>query len=229
MRLLYDHDGVKLYHGDATDMNRIDNGSVQLIATSPPFNCGQGYDAHDDRMTWPDYYAMLARFLGEARRVLRDGGVLALNVPVSVRTPQEARGGGERDVPVGMTVWQMIHDTGFLRREILHWIKVAANDSVENGALARGTAVGPDNNPYLRSSVEWILLASEGRYHMDGGTGRRGKAELELCKDVWHLRGSNPGWHPAPWPEEIPARLIRLYTLHGDSKQERCVSGGRGG
>ncbi|MBC8446117.1 MAG: site-specific DNA-methyltransferase [Chloroflexi bacterium] len=216
MRLLYDHDGVALYHGDATHMDLVGEGSVQLIATSPPFNCGRGYDVHDDRMAWPDYYAMLAAFLVEARRVLWDGGVLALNVPISVRVPEDARHGGERDEPVGVTVWQMVREAGFLRREILHWIKVAADDGIENGALATGTAVGPDNNPYLRPCVEWILLASRGRYHLDNGSGRRGQTELELCKDVWHLRGRNPGWHPAPWAEEIPARLIRLYTLHPD-------------
>jgi len=216
MRLIYDHEGVRLYHGDATNMDAIGDESVQLIATSPPYNCGQDYDMHDDCMAWPDYYAMIAAFLQEAMRVLRQGGVLALNVPVSVRTPERARLGGERDEHVGVTIWEMIRKAGFLRREILHWVRVARNDCADNGALAKGTAAGPDNNPYLRPCVEWILLASKGRYHIDGGTGRWGEAELGLCKDVWLLRGASSTWHPAPWPEEIPARLIRLYTLRSD-------------
>src|SRR5689334_17490329 len=61
--------------------------SVQLAATSPPYNVGQRYgdDGSGDRLPLDEYLALLADVLAELKRVLRDGGVLALNLPPSIR------------------------------------------------------------------------------------------------------------------------------------------------
>jgi site-specific DNA-methyltransferase (adenine-specific) len=72
-----------------------------------------------------------------------------------------------------------------------------------------------DNNIYIRPVCEMILLHSKGRYYYDGGTGRRGKREvpwLDETKDVWWNVPAHKNGHPAPFPVEIPSRLIQLFT-----------------
>ena len=71
---------------------------------------------------------------------------------------------------------------------------------------------------FTRGVYETILIGSKGRWFHSGGTGRRGKDAIpfmDYTKDVWMIPPVSSREHPAPFPQEIPTRLIRLFT-HGD-------------
>lgn len=222
--------------GDALEeLRKISGGSVDMVITSPPYNVGRQYGQVTDERPWTAYYAYMLWVLKELKRVLVPGGVLALNVPMFVRWQrdhkyahtwhnyiadyQTHRGvhrvtGRARVEPVGVTILQQMMGCGFYLREPIVWVK-----AVQGTPLATTNQMGSDNNPYMRSCHEHILLASKDQWHHRGGTGRRGREAVpyaDWTKDVWMIAPrSNPN-HPATFPLEIPERLIRLFVHAAD-------------
>jgi len=215
----------------------LPDASVDLVITSPPFNVARQYDAFDDQLPWLAWYALLDDVLRQCRRLLRPGGVLALNAPPVVRWQRDHRHadtwagfepayrthrgsekvtGKARIEPVGFRLFNMIEDAGLLPREPITWVKGAPGQAICGAWLSSA-----DNDPFLRPACDWILLASKDRWFHDGGTGRRepGTAELDWLKDVWHVPPtSSNGDHPAPFPLEIPRRLIALFVHRCNTK-----------
>lgn len=75
-----------LHCGDSiTVLETIPPESVDLVVTSPPYNCRKDYGAFDDTMSWPAYYDWIGDVLKELYRVLVIGGTIAINVPDVIR------------------------------------------------------------------------------------------------------------------------------------------------
>lgn len=225
MSVIYEQDAVKIYSGDCREI-LPSLSDIQLIATSPPYNVGLDYDVYHDTIPWPEWYEMMSSFLSASYQSLRPGGILALNVPFVanqgelVNRSRRERKTISRGEPVFAQVTLMIQETGFLLREPLVWAK----SPNEGTAYAVGNRIGSDNNPYLRMAAEAFVLASKEHYHMQGGTGKRGKSHsrpMNWCKNIWHIQagwqdGKLNGKHPAPWPRELCDRLILMFSNPGD-------------
>ncbi len=190
--------------------------SVQLVVTSPPYNVGWDYGdgGAGDRRPLPDYLAFLAATLAACARVLRAGGVLALNLPPTIRTPEH------RSWPLG--AWAQMHllQQGWRLREPIAWVKART----EAAAYSTSTAIGGPRNPYLRPCYELVILASQGDYPMPDkdtrrwpGTGADWGRYLEWCKDVWHLPpGRAAAGEPLAFPDALVGRLVELYSAPDD-------------
>jgi len=236
--IFYQDDCTTIYHADVLEALRvIPDSSVGLIATSPPYNCGKTYAAHTDTLPWPDYYAWMGRVLDECYRALERGGVIAVNVPGVIRynhdhphkrswsdfDPQRIIRYSNRRVdgagrlePLGFRVHEMMRSRDSHMREPVAWIKAASEQNIH----AHNTAVGNDSNPYLRGVYEMILIGSKETWVHRGATGRRGKKampHMEYYQDVWFVPSTSSADHPAPWPLEIPRRLIRTYVHAQDA------------
>lgn len=228
---------IDLRLGDCLELfPSISDSSVDLIVTSPPYNCRKDYGVFDDQMAWGEYYAWMNKVLGECYRVLRAGGTLALNVPMVIKWQREHkfshtwsdfdptyknhRGnekwtGKGRIEPVGIRLFEMMRAFDSHVREPIVWVKGS-----EGNAITSGYQMGCDSDPYIRSAHEHIWLGSKGRWFHRGGTGRRGKEAIpdwDSCKDVWFISPDRSNHHPAPFPKEIPARLIRLFVHAKDA------------
>ena len=81
---IYDGDSVKL-------MSEMDERSIDLLVTSPPYNCRMSYDIYNDNIPMTDYWDWTRKWLVEAYRVLKDDGRVAINVPYEVNVQE--RGG----------------------------------------------------------------------------------------------------------------------------------------
>jgi site-specific DNA-methyltransferase (adenine-specific) len=207
----YQEDGITIYCGDAREVLPLLSG-IDLVVTSPPYNVGMGYASYLDALSWSDYYAMLEMVARLCLVALRDGGIMAVNLPKEVRLRREHPDFQSRRVEkVGEKFDLMCEQIGFLPREAIVWVK----GSLEN-PLSTTFAMGSDNNIYIRPTCELILLHSKARYYCDGGTGRRGRNDVPFLaetKDVWEIGGGRDAEHPATFPAEIPSRLIRMFTL----------------
>jgi len=203
----------RLYRGDnLAALSDIEAGGVQLVVTSPPYNVG--YDYRDggagDSLPLPEYLHMLGRTLAHLQIVLKTGGVLALNVPQTIRTAHH------RAYPLASVIAaQLLLPMGWLLREPIVWVK--ATDGVT--PTASTTAFGAPTNPYARPVHEMVLLASKETYSVAGMSNEWGVADyLEATKDVWVLppgRRSGAG-QPLAFPEALVARLIGLFSSPGD-------------
>jgi len=82
----------KIINGDCIDvMSKMPEGSIDLIVTSPPYNCAIKYDIYDDTLSMEDYWVFTKKWLKEALRVLKDDGRIAINIPIEMNVKE--RGG----------------------------------------------------------------------------------------------------------------------------------------
>lgn len=186
------------------DMSDLVDNSVALMVTSPPYHVGKDYDAD---CSFEDYLALLRRVLAETHRVLEPGGRAVINVANLGRRPY---------VPLTSHVNMMMLELGFLMRGEIVWRKAKA----DSGSCAWGTWRKADN-PVLRDVHEYLLVFSKGRF------GRARKGESTLAADEFRVATTSV-WddippasakrigHPAPFPIELPGRLIRLYSFVDD-------------
>ncbi len=194
--------------------------SVQLIITSPPYNVGWDYGdgGEGDRRPLHEYLGWLQECLSQMYRVLKPGGVLALNLPEHINQSQDGgRGGqGHRLYPVAAHITMHLAERhGWLLREPIVWAK----SSAEGKPVAASTAMGAATNPYLRATYERVILVSRSNYRVAGKTPEwePGLPLLDATKDVWWLPGgkSKKGW-PLAFPVELVTRLLRLFSSPGD-------------
>ena len=192
----------KIIVGDAANPWRIKDDSVHLIVTSPPYNVGKPYE-HD--RTLDEYREFLRCVWREALRVLVDGGRLCVNIAGTGRKPC---------VPLQAYVAIDIIQCGFHHVGDIVWNK---------GATAASTAWGSwlsPCNPSLRAEQEYILCFCKGAFgRSDTGEATITKQDfMDATRSVWTFSvEKNPFQaHPAPFPVELPRRLIELYTFKGD-------------
>jgi site-specific DNA-methyltransferase (adenine-specific) len=216
------HDpGVSCLCGDARRMQAVADDSVALVVTSPPYFAGKQYEEELDREGVPgsymEYLALLGDVFAECKRVLEPGGRIAVNVANLGRKPYRSLAA---DV---MTILQ--DDLHLLPRGEIVWQKgEGASGSCAWGSF-RSAA-----NPVLRDVTERVIVASKGRFGRARSPKERRRDGLPhessigaddfmaLTLDVWDIPPESAVRvrHPAPFPVELPQRLMELYTYRGD-------------
>ncbi len=194
-----------IFHHSSEEMAELPDQSVHLMVTSPPYNVGKEYDSD---LTLEEYLEFLKRIMGEVYRVLVPGGRACVNVANLGRKPY---------IPMNGLIARSMIDLGFLMRGEIIWDK--------GGTASISTAWGSwqsASNPTLRDTHEYILVFSKGtfkRHKIDGRESTISKEEfLEYTKSVWGFasKSAKKVGHPAPFPVELPYRLIQLYTYSGE-------------
>lgn len=214
--------GDALVAGDARDLALVADNSVALVVTSPPYWAGKEYETAIGHGAVPadylDYLLMLRDVFAECRRVLEPGGRIAVNVANLGRKPYRSL---ESDV---LRILQ--DDLRLLPRGVIVWLKGKG----ASGSCAWGSYMKP-SNPTLRDLTERVVVVSKGRF--DRAVPWRQRQErglpweatitrdefLAATLDVWEIPPASATrvGHPAPFPVELPERLIHLYTYRGDT------------
>jgi DNA modification methylase len=189
----------------AENMKEIPDNSLHLMVTSPPYNVTKEYDKD---LSLKEYLQLLRNVFTETYRVLVYGGRACVNVANLGRKPY---------IPLSDHISQMMIGIGYLMRGEIIWYKGAgAGISMAWGSWQSAA------NPVLRDTHEYILIFSKGSFS-------RKKPEdieetitrdqfMEWTKSVWIMNpeSARKVGHPAPFPVELPYRLIQLYTYKGD-------------
>lgn len=194
----YEDSMVTIYHGDCREVLPQLSG-VNLAITSPRYNCGMAYGTCDDSTSLQEYWAETEDWFYLLAQSLRSGGYAAVNIPnwigsreEQVYAPEEFRAIFGRHL-------------GFL--DELIWVK----------GPAKGAAWGDyPTSPRIRANHEYVLIYRSGEF---------GRVHNSISWDdwsrltvsVWSIQASLPmsSLHPATFPVELPARLIRLYCPDG--------------
>lgn len=191
------------------NMKDIPNNSLHLMITSPPYNVSKEYD---NDLSLEEYLNLLKNCFTETYRVLVDGGRACINIANIGRKPY---------IPLSDYVSKIMIEIGFNMRGEIIW-----NKSAGAGISTAWGSFQSASNPILRDVHEYILIFSKGNYKRE-----RDKEEKELRKDnitkeefiewtksVWTMNTESAKriGHPAPFPEELPNRLIKLFSFTND-------------
>jgi len=209
--------------GDARRMDEcgdVADGSVALVVTSPPYFAGKEYEqamgVGHVPADFAEYLGMLHDVFAQCFAKLEPGGRIAVNVANLGRKPYRS---------LARDVIDVLEGIGYLLRGEIVWQKSHA----AGGSCAWGTYQRP-GNPVLRDVSERIVVASKGRFDRAVPADERARAGLphegtmtmdefvDATTDVWDLPAESATrvGHPAPFPVELPRRLIELYTYRGD-------------
>ena len=195
----------RIISNSSENMAELPDNSIHLMVTSPPYNVGKDYDQD---ITLEEYLAFLGRVWKEVFRVLVPGGRACINIANLGRKPY---------IPLHAHIIQGMTQIGFLMRGEIIWNKAAS----ASPSTAWGSWRSPAN-PTLRDVHEYILIFSKAGFSRQNPDQRRATISreefLELTKSVWNfpaVRAKQVG-HPAPFPIELPYRLIQLYTYEGE-------------
>jgi len=194
----------KIILGTAEKMKEIPNNSIHLMITSPPYNVSKEYD---DDLSLKEYLQLLENSFSETYRVLINGGRACINVANLGRKPY---------IPLSDYISKIMLKIGFNMRGEIIWNKAAsASPSTAWGSWQSAA------NPILRDIHEYILVFSKGDYSRqkrDRENTITKEQFMEWTKSIWTMNAESAKriGHPAPFPEELPYRLIQLYSFKDD-------------
>ena len=200
--LLNDDVVNKIYAHSSENMKELPDNSIHLMITSPPYNVTKEYDQN---LTLQDYLQLLDNVMKETYRVLVNGGRACVNVANLGRKPY---------IPLTDYVGRIMAEIGFNYRGQIIWDKAASS----GGSCAWGSWRSAAN-PTLRDVHEYILVFSKGSMNREKGKGTIKKEDfLDWTKSIWKMNAESAKRvkHPAPFPEELPHRLINLYSFEND-------------
>ena len=206
----------KIFCKSSENMEELPDNSVHLMVTSPPYNVGKEYD---EDFTLKEYLEFLARVWKEVHRVLIPGGRVCINIANLGRKPY---------IPLHAFIIKDMLDLGFLMRGEIIWNKASsASPSTAWGSWLSAS------NPTLRDIHEYILVFSKGTFSRRNINRRRNTVSkeefLEFTKSVWTFSAESARkvGHPAPFPVELPYRLIQLYTFEGEVVLDPFIGSGQ--
>lgn len=220
----------EIYECDARRMPHLKDNSVALVVTSPPYFVGKDYEqalGGEVPESYFEYLELLYEVFSECKRVLEPGGRIAVNAANLGRKPYRSLSSDIIDI--------LQRKLGLLMRGEIIWIKGQAS----SGSCAWGS-YGSPANPVLRDLTERIIVASKGRFDRAISRGERAKRNipsrisirkddfLEFTQDTWDFppESAHKVNHPAPFPVELPHRLIELYTYEDDVVLDPFIGSG---
>jgi modification methylase len=195
----------KIILGSSENMKNLPENSLHLMVTSPPYNVTKEYD---ENLTLKEYLQLLRNVFTETYRVLVTGGRACVNVANLGRRPY---------IPLSDFISHIMIEIGFHMRGEIIWNKGAgAGVSMAWGSWQSAS------NPVLRDVHEYILVFSKGSFTRKKPENKENTISreqfMEWTKSIWTMNpeSAKKVGHPAPFPIELPYRLIQMYTYKDD-------------
>jgi site-specific DNA-methyltransferase (adenine-specific) len=223
----FDATAHRLHLGDARDLSWMPDESVHLVVTSPPYWTLKEYQPHKLQMGAIEDYEVFLEELdkawAECRRILVPGGRICCVIG-DVCMPRR-KGGRHYVVPLHADIEVRARKIGLDCLTPILWFKTA------NGAAeARGKGAGFCGKPYqpgavIKNDIEYILFLRKGTDYRSPSTLQKAlsmltKKEMRTwLRSAWtDIKGeSRLRGHPAPFPQALAERLIRMFSFAGDT------------
>lgn len=216
----------ELIHGDARTASALEENSIHLVVTSPPYWTLKRYHEHENQMghlaDYEQFMAALDEVWQNCFRALVPGGRLIVNVG-DVCLSRKKNNGRHTVVPLHATIQEHCKAIGFDNLASIIWHKIAnAKYEVSGGGGFLGKPYEP--NAVIKNDIEFVLMLRK-----PGGYRSPTKQERLLSiiseenyqtwfRQIWSdIRGTSHSKHPAPFPLEFAERLIRMFSFVGDT------------
>ena len=217
----------RVVQGDARDLTFLEDESIHVVVTSPPYWTLKKYKNHIDQLGSIENYEIFLRELDKVwahcHRVLVPGGRL-ICVVGDVCLSRRKNDGRHTVVPLHASIQDHCREIGYDNLAPIIWHKIAnaAFEASGNGAGFLGKPYEP--NAVIKNDIEFVLMQRK-----PGGYRKPELATrvLSVISDENHKQWFQPIWsgitgastrlHPAPYPEELVERLVRMFSFVGDT------------
>ena len=215
--LFFHRDSMRIYKADILKINSIQESSIDLIVTSPPYNVDIKYNSHNDTMSYVDYLTFTREWLTKCYALLRDDGRFCLNIPL------DKNKGGQQSVCADITT--IAKQAGFNYHSTIIWNEQNISRRTAWGSWLSAAA------PYVIAPVEVIVILYKKDWKKTSGSRESDitrKEFIEWTNGVWNFMGESKKrvGHPAPFPPELPRRCIKLFSFLGDTVLDPFLGSG---
>lgn len=208
--------------GDSRKLDELADESVHLIVTSPPYWTLKEYEPSDGQLghiaNYDEFHQSLAAVWEHCYRLLVPGGRLVINVG-DVCLPRR-KIGRHLVFPLHATIVESCRSLGFDNLSPIVWNKISNAQFEAGGGSILGKPYEP--NGIVKNNIEWILFQRKPGGYRSPDSGTRAMSVIphhrhqEWFQSIWTIGGASTRQHPAPYPEELAARLIRMFSFVGD-------------
>lgn len=202
------NDDIVLVNDNVLKTDYINNLSVDLIVTSPPYNVSIDYNSHDDSLSYEEYLSFSELWMKRCYEWLKLDGRFCLNVPL------DKNKGGHQSVGADLTC--LAKRIGFNYHSTIIW---------NEGNISRRTAWGSFKSasaPYIIAPVELVVILYKDSWRKTSGTCVSDIEKndfMDWTNGLWTFCGESKKkiGHPAPFPIELPRRCIKLFSYVSDT------------
>ena len=189
-------------------LKKLQDNSVHLVITSPPYNVGIGREGWTDKLPDKEYLKLTKIWLKECYRALADGGKICVNLPLNDTSN------------IAFLHLKIMKELGFTFKANILWVKWDRKRK-EKFAISKWRIekfqFPSQPNPILINAYEIILVMQKNKGYSIGKKDLTFNEFRKWKYNVWFIRPIVDRTHPAPYPVELAKRLIKLYCLRGQT------------
>jgi modification methylase len=236
----YEGENYRLWVGDALKvLSSFPDNCVHLIVTSPPYYIRAGYYSDlpndlENQPTWEEYVAKLLDILSECARVLVAGGKICVNIGDSW-TNTKLEGVNKCYPTHARVLLHMVEKCGLLYKGNIIYEQIRAHHASGGALFLSGSFPYPPNIPICNFYEYILIFQKEGKYQpADNSPENREASKISRSEftnwastGIWRIPPNRERKIcPAPFPLEIPYRLIKLFSFRGDIVLDPFVGSG---
>ncbi len=216
-----------LHRHDARDLSILDDGSVHLVVTSPPYWTLKEYRQSDGQLgrveNYDEFLAELDKVWRHCFRVLVPGGRLIVVVG-DVCLSRRKNGGRHTVIPLHASIQERCRALQFDNLAPIIWHKIA-NAAYEVDGAGSGFLGKPyEPNAVIKNDIEFILMQRKPGGYRNPSLAARVLSVISAenhrvwFQQIWSgVTGASTKDHPAPYPLELAERLIQMFSFVGDT------------
>ena len=223
----------KIINGDCIEvMKTLSDGCIDLVVTSPPYNCGIKYDTHIDDLPMDEYWSWTREWLTETYRLIKDDGRVSINIPYEVNV--QDRGGRVFFVS---EFYQIMKEVGF---KFFGIVDLEEDSPHRSKTTAWGSWMSP-SSPYIYNPKECVILAYKKQHikkvkgepewkgvpteiEQEDGTLKKKivyeekdkKEFMELVFGQWNYFADTKSLTKATFSMDIPTKAIKILSYKND-------------
>jgi site-specific DNA-methyltransferase (adenine-specific) len=202
----FETSSLRIYNTGILETDAIQDESIDLIVTSPPYDIDVKYQDYDDNLPYDQYLVFTRNWLSKILGLAKADGRLCLNIPL------DKNKGGQQSVCADITT--IAKEVGWKYHSTIIWNEQNISRRTAWGSWMSASA------PYVIAPVETILVMYKTRWE------KMRKGESDVARDefiqwtngVWNFSGESKSkiGHPTPFPVELPRRCIKLFSFKGE-------------
>lgn len=209
-------DLIRIYKDDILKTDAINNNSIDLIVTSPPYGVDIKYENYNDGIPYREYLEFTKKWLARCYKFAKKDGRLCLNIPL------DKNKGGQHSIYADILA--IAKKVGWKYHSTIIWNEQNISRRTAWGSWRSASA------PYVIAPVEMIVIL----YKMEWKKTYKGKSDItrdefiEWTNGVWSFNGESRKriGHPAPFPLELPKRCIKLFSFVRDTVLDPFLGSG---